>query len=808
MARIFYRYLWMSLVVTIIGCNKDSKNDRNLVDFIPQDVSTVFKISDWNGFYNDVENNAFLSNYKKATPLSFIKDYSHLFTNIHPEGESLFYIQNSGDSLSNFVFLTKMTPTVFKLDSIQNKSVEELQIGNLEMLRNTIENATFFSSVVDSVFIVSSSQKVLMDILEDNVENDEVFRRLYDINSNDAYRVLLNDKSTDNHRAFSSWTSVGVNLSQESFSMRGLSVSSDSIPLLLQVFENQVPQVNRVTEIAPANALNLVSITFDDSEELQNKLRIYRGETEQKKITGIFDSATEIGSIETLGGTAYFLTSLDPTITNDVLAKFISSDQRFREIDIKKFSENNLFFKTFNPLLPKTDAEYVFEIDDFFVFVPTIKLAEEIIGAYQNNSTVKNIAHFTQLSNKINTASTLMKIVLDGTYPQEFHNLIDFDSSDSDNEIKLKDYPISILQYVQDRDFAHVSFNTEEFHGAAERISSGIVEKYNLSLKAPILGIPQIFNNNGPEVIVQDIENTLYFISESGKILWQKELGSPILGQISYVDLFKNNNQQLAFITKNRLYVLDRNGKDVRGFPVQFRDEVTQPLAVFDYDNNHNYRFAVVQSNDLLLYGGNGKLVRGFNFRKTQSNIVQPAYHFRLGNKDYIVVAEENGKLSILNRMGQTRIPVSDKFDFSEIPITTEDRNFVVITEDNIKKSISEKGTVSSINLNVNANYWFTTLNSTKATLDDNLLRINNNLIDLPLGVYSQPVLFSVSNRIYTAITELQEKRVYVFDNDNRLVEGFPIYGSSVPFIISRGHSSEMYMVVKGADDEIVVYVF
>lgn len=808
MARIFYRYLWISLLVTFIGCNKDNKNVRNPVDFVPQDVSAVFKISDWNGFYSDVENNTFLSNYKKSTPLSYLKNYSHLFKNLHPQSESLFCIQNTGDSLSDFVFLTRLTPTVFQLDSIKNKTVEALKIGDLEMQRNTIENHTVFTSVMDSVFMVSSSQKLLMDILEEKVIKDDVFNKLYHIDTNDAYRVLLNDKSTKDHHALSSWTSVGINLSQESFSLRGISVSSDSIPLLLQVFDGQVPQANRVAEIAPANAQNLISITFNDSEKLQNNLHTYRKDTQKQKITGIFDSATEIGSIETPGGTAYFLTSLDPSVTNDALAKYSTSEQSYREVEIKKFSETNLFYNTFNPLLSKSDAVYVFEIDDFFVFVPTLKLAEEIIGAYQNNSTVVNKAHFTQLSNRINTASTLMKIVLDGSYPKFFHDLMDFNPNVSTNEIQLEEYPISILQYIQDRDFAHVSFNTEEFHGTAARISRGIVEKYTHSFKAPLLEVHQVFNNNGPQAIVQDAENTLYFISESGKILWQKELGNPILGSINYVDLFKNNNQQLAFVTKNRLYVLDRNGKDVRGFPVQFRDEVTQPLSVFDYDNNRNYRLAVVQSNNLLLYDGNGKLVRGFNFKKTKSSIVQPAYHFRLGNKDYIVVAEENGKLNILNRMGQTRIPVNHTFEFSEIPITTEDRNFVVITKDNIKKSISEKGVVTSVNLNVGANYWFTTLNNTKATLDDNLLRVNNNLIDLPLGVYSQPVLFSVSNKIYTAITELQEKRVYVFDPNNRLIDGFPIYGSSVPFIISRGHASEMYMAVKGETNEIIVYVF
>src|SRR5690625_925428 len=164
MAKMFYKYLWISLLVTFIGCNKDNNNVRNPVDFVPQDVSAVFKVTDWNGFYNDVENNAFLASYKKTTPLSFLKNHSHLFKSLHPQSESLFCIQNTGDSLSDFVFLTRLTPTVFQLDSIKNKTVETLKIGDLEMQRNTIENLTVYASVKDSVFMVSSSQKLLMDI--------------------------------------------------------------------------------------------------------------------------------------------------------------------------------------------------------------------------------------------------------------------------------------------------------------------------------------------------------------------------------------------------------------------------------------------------------------------------------------------------------------------------------------------------------------------------------------------------------------------------------------------------------------------
>ena len=53
-----------------------------------------------------------------------------------------------------------------------------------------------------------------------------------------------------------------------------------------------------------------------------------------------------------------------------------------------------------------------------------------------------------------------------------------------------------------------------------------------------------------------------------------------------------------------------------------------------------------------------------------------------MGNKDYIVIAEKNGHLNILHRTGKVRVPLSKKFEFSEIPIEEEGSSFVVITKE------------------------------------------------------------------------------------------------------------------------------
>jgi len=71
---------------------------------------------------------------------------------------------------------------------------------------------------------------------------------------------------------------------------------------------------------------------------------------------------------------------------------------------------------------------------------------------------------------------------------------------------------------------------------------------------------------------------------------------------------------------KNKLYVLDKNGTNVNPFPLDFKDLVTEGLAIFDYDNNGKYRFVVVQDENILMFSKEGKLIKGFDY-KAQGSI-------------------------------------------------------------------------------------------------------------------------------------------------------------------------------------------
>jgi len=812
LGKLFALLLFVPMLLGIFtGCDDTPPKTGTLMDFVPENASLVFKISNFETLQADIQANSLLSKFDKTAPYFFFSEKKAFFKNLHPTSQSLLCINKINDSVSAYTFISKQTKNLFQIDSLKNKSLETLEIDGESFQRITIDKEIAFSAIIDSVFVVSTSQQILQDILKGKTERNETFKKVYNLPSTNGFtallrgnKIALNDSTKIN---FSSWSALDVAIAPESFTATGITLAADSIPQLLNVFEGQVPQQNDVSALVPTDALGAVSFTFNDAEAFQKKLRNFRGEKETIKTTGIFGSVSEAGAIQLKNETAVFIKSIDVALTEDALARYVTSESIFREIEISTFSEAKLFQKTFAPFINSDKANFVFQLDNFFVFTENISTAEQLIGSFQNNNTLKNTSYFENTAKDLSTASSLLIFKMQGEFSEAIAGFFNSKSSEAIKDISFDEFPLAALQFSFDRNFAHVTLSCKEA-GATERsVSGNVSEKFNLNLENPILMNPVLVesNNGGNNIAVQDIGNILYFVSENGKILWSKKLNAPILGKIETVEISGRGSTQIAFATTNGFYILDRNGKDANGFPIKFKDKVTQPLSVFDYDNNRNYRFVIVQGKEVLMYDKNGKSVKGFGFSKAKSNIVQSPVHIRMGNKDYIVVAEDGGKLNILSRVGKSRVSVSKNFNFSEIPVAEEDNTFVVITKENTKERITQKGKVSSQKLEVGSNYWFTVSGSTKVTLDDNLLRINGKLAELPLGLYTKPQIFNINRNSYIAITETQEKKVYLFDKNGKILNGFPVYGSSVASL-GDSNKNTISLVTKGEPNSIIVY--
>jgi len=162
--------------------------------------------------------------------------------------------------------------------------------------------------------------------------------------------------------------------------------------------------------------------------------------------------------------------------------------------------------------------------------------------------------------------------------------------------------------------------------------------------------------NNTREVLVQDVQHRLHLLASTGQVLWSRQLDGPILGTVAQVDRFRNGKLQLLLNTAGSLYLIDRNGKDVGGFPVTLKSPASAPLAVFDYENERDYRVIVPTRDGLLLnHGLDGQPVKGWEQPKLPAAAASAVVHLRIKGKDHLVAVCDDGSVHILDRRGAVR---------------------------------------------------------------------------------------------------------------------------------------------------------
>ena len=207
-------------------------------------------------------------------------------------------------------------------------------------------------------------------------------------------------------------------------------------------------------------------------------------------------------------------------------------------------------------------------------------------------------------------------------------------------------------------------------HGAAVKQQVGVL--WTSAIGRPLVRGPFLVRNHvnrTQEVLVQDDANVIHLLSSTGSVLWKRELDGPIMGEVQQVDKFRNGKLQLLFNTEGRIHLIDRNGKDLGGFPVSMPDKASAQLSVFDYDGTKEYRVLVPTVNSTLLnYDLNGKPVQGWIPPRTPATCVVPVQHLRVRGKDHLVLVDHSGNVTVLDRKAAPRFNATVKVPAGAVP--------------------------------------------------------------------------------------------------------------------------------------------
>ncbi|MGB0186785.1 MAG: ribonuclease HII, partial [Flavobacteriaceae bacterium] len=429
------------------------------------------------------------------------------------------------------------------------------------------------------------------------------------------------------------------------------------------------------------------------------------------------------------------------------------------------------------------------------------RVLEDVISKYTNKNILSSNESFQNTTQKLSDEVSFQTTLSPDDLTQILNTLLDTSLSSTD----LDDYQNTVVQVIKDDAVVHINAQIENFRPTRQR--NNINEVFSLALDAPLLGDVQFVENHQTkqkDIAVQDIENNLYLISNQGVVRWKKKLSGAILGRINQVDLFRNGRLQMAFSTPNKVYVLDRLGRDVGAFPLNFKDKITQAVSVFDYDKNKNYRFLVTQNKSLLMYDGNGKRVKGFAY-KAKGVVHTAPQHIRYNGKDFIVFAAGK-ELKILNRRGQDRIRTKESVDFSDQDIFFYNNKFTTLDTQGDLVQVDMKGRVSRQTLGFDAQTQITTSSRTLVAQWANHLQIKDKKNTLDFGSYLPPQLFYLNDKIYIALTDQQAQKVTLFDSKGTVLSGFPVYGISKIDLSNADRDTALEFVCQSGTNELMMY--
>ena len=91
-------------------------------------------------------------------------------------------------------------------------------------------------------------------------------------------------------------------------------------------------------------------------------------------------------------------------------------------------------------------------------------------------------------------------------------------------------------------------------------------------------------------------------------------------------------------------------------------------------------------------------------------------------------------------------------------------------------------------------------------TLTENKLNIKSRSVELDYGDYTAPQIFYINDKIYVTTTDLQAKKIYLFDSLGKPIANFPIYGNSAIALGNIDKDNNLEVITKGDDQSIIVY--
>ena len=796
------------LIMLFISCNPKAEKNNPMLNLIPNDSKIIIQINDLGYIKNFINNNQLFSqtNFAQDSLNNLIK------------GINIDQSKNSG-LLSFSSYGKNNTAITF----ISNKNYSDsLNINNNKSYKynryNIFQEGDYFKTYLGNTVISSTSDIIIENTIRNynsgkrGINNLSFYDLILSSNKNEPINIFtdseLDEFSKEYFRSIefypiinTSWKSYDLSKSNNDIRLTGITRINDSIKSKLSILKNINPKSLESDRLIPNTFKSFLSITISDSNLFLKNYQDYLTQINILDELGAFEEIEVINEITFLqdDDKSIILSVADLELI-DKLSFSESIDYSKKIFDLEVSKNLNELFGLFDKNL---NIQYGILIDKFIVLGNSKNQLKKILTSFENKRTLNNDIYYQK--NRENSINKLSFLWLANT--KQIKDDETFINSVS-KKLDTKLYPFISYEGIVDKQLSLLNFYIDRVE---TRESSGNIYNELIVSNTNKITLPPKWlknhRNNQYDFAYQDDENYLYLYSNKGNLFWKKKLSSQIIGEIQQVDLYKNGRLQMAFRTSDKFFIIDRNGSIVEPFEISFKkSNHINPLSIFDYDNSKNYRFLLSQDNLIKMYDNRGKIVSGFNPDEFNADIVNPPVHIRIKDKDYILLQLKNGELKILNRRGKERISVNKNIDFSN-------NNFFSFMDLFTTTDINGNLIQIDMNGNVVQNSYNLKENNTIEVRMDNILihsgnsmNINGKIINLPPGRYTKPKLFNYKDLLYISITDEKENKIYLFNNQGDMINGFPLKGTNIVDIVDSDNDGKIELISQLDNNSVISY--
>jgi hypothetical protein len=259
----------------------------------------------------------------------------------------------------------------------------------------------------------------------------------------------------------------------------------------------------------------------------------------------------------------------------DLFSKAVEKDdtvfyEKYSTYEIREIEMNNFPGKLFNPLMSGFDQTYYTSIGNTIILSEQLEEIKQFVEDIDQENVWGKVISF----NKFLESTLLESNVSIYVNTPIVWNLLSqrlnprWKKFISENQSLLNAVDLGAIQFghLNESFYTNVTWTYSKEIPISSDKPSEKSDRLVASLNASIISNPFIVKshvNKQDEILVQDSLFNLYQFSSEGKILWQKSLDGPIIGEIRQVDFFKNGKLQHFFATPKRLHVIDRLGNSV-----------------------------------------------------------------------------------------------------------------------------------------------------------------------------------------------------------------------------------------------------